>query len=72
MKQRIYSAPHQTRGRVLVMQGSTAIAMGSLSNLACISRALSTPGVDIYLHPDDAMDFQAWQVEQIAAKRRLN
>jgi hypothetical protein len=72
MKRRIFSAPGQQPGRVLVMLGDEVIAQGSLSNLAVISRALSTPGVDVYLHPDDASGFQEWQVEQQAAKRRLN
>ncbi|HMJ27288.1 MAG TPA: hypothetical protein VK512_01060 [Xanthobacteraceae bacterium] len=72
MKQRIFSAPGQHPGRVLVMLGDEVIAQGSLTNLAIISRALSTPGVDVYLHPDDALEFQAWQVEEAARKRRLN
>jgi hypothetical protein len=72
MKQRIFSAPNQHPGRVLVMLGDEVIAQGSLSNLACISRALSTPGADVYLHPDDAQDFKAWQVEEAARQRRLN
>jgi hypothetical protein len=72
MKQRIFSAPGQHPGRVLVMLGDEVIAQGSLSNLAVISRALSTPGANIYLHPDDAQDFQIWQVEDAQRKRRLN
>jgi hypothetical protein len=43
MKQRIFSAPGQHPGRVLVMLGDEVIAQGSLTNLAIISRALSTP-----------------------------
>jgi hypothetical protein len=70
--QRIYATPAQTRGRVLVMLDCEVIAQGSLSNLACIGRALSTPNVDIYLHPDDAQGFKAWQVEDQKHKRRLN
>jgi hypothetical protein len=69
--QRIHAVPSQTPGRVLVMHDGEAIAMGSLSNLGCISRALSTPGADIYLNPDDAADFKAWQIAD-RAMRRLN
>jgi hypothetical protein len=72
MKQRIFSAPGQHPGRVLVMLGDEVIAQGSLSNLAVISRALSTPGADVYLHPDDAQDFKNWQIEDQKHKRRLN
>jgi hypothetical protein len=72
MKQRIFSAPGQHPGRVLVMLGDEVIAQGSLCNLECIKRALSTPGADIYLHPDDALDFKAWQIEEANRKRRLN
>jgi hypothetical protein len=72
MKQRIFSAPNQIAGRVLVMLGDEVIAQGSLTNLPIISRALSTPGADVYLHPDDALDFQAWQVEEAERKRRMN
>jgi hypothetical protein len=70
--QRIYAAPAQTRGRVLVMLDGEIIAQGSLSSLACIGRALSTPNADIYLHLDDAQDFKAWQIADQTAKRRLN
>ncbi len=69
---RIHPDPDQFPGRVRVMQGDDCIAMGSISNLACIARALSTPDIDIYLHPDDQQDFQAWLVEDQAAQRRLN
>ncbi len=69
---RIHPDPDQFPGRVRVMQGDDCIAMGSISNLACIARALSTPDIDIYLHPDDHQDFQAWLVEQQAAQRRMN
>jgi hypothetical protein len=72
MKQRIHAAPNQHPGRVLVMQDGVAIAQGSLNNLVVISRALSTPNVDIYVHPDDAQDFQAWMVDEAKRKRRLN
>ena len=72
MTQRIHAAPNQHPGRVLVMQDGEVIAQGSLSNLGVISRALSTPNVDIYLHPDDALDFQAWLLEEETRKRRLN
>jgi ABC-type phosphonate transport system ATPase subunit len=72
MRQRIFSSPNQHPGRVLVMLGEEVIAQGSLSNLAVISRALSTPGANVYLHPADAADFQIWQVEEAARKRRLN
>lgn len=72
MKQRIFSAPNQHPGRVLVMLGDEVIAQGSLSNLACIAGALSTPGTDVYLHPDDAQSFKVWQIEDAQRKRRLN
>jgi ABC-type phosphonate transport system ATPase subunit len=72
MSQRIFSAPGQHPGRVLVMLEREVIAQGSLTNLACISRALATPNADIYLHPDDAQDFNAWRVEEAQRKRRLN
>ncbi|MEH2499555.1 hypothetical protein V1294_006034 [Bradyrhizobium sp. AZCC 1678] len=72
MSQRIHAAPNQHPGRVLVMQDGVAIAMGSLSNLLVISRALSTANIDIYLHPDDAYEFKAWQIAESERKRRLN
>jgi hypothetical protein len=72
MTQRIYAAPHIYPGRVVVMLDGEVIAMGSLSNLVVISRALSTPGTEVYLHPDDAADFQEWMVAEAARKRRLN
>jgi hypothetical protein len=70
--QRIRSAPHVHAGRVVIVQNGEVIAMGSLSNMACIGRALSTPNVDIYLHADDAQDFKAWQMAESERKRRLN
>jgi hypothetical protein len=69
---RIHSDPNQLPGRVRVMQGDDCIAQGSISNLACIARALSTHDIDVYLHPDDHQDFNAWLVEEQDRKRRMN
>jgi hypothetical protein len=33
---------------------------------------LATPNADIYLHPDDAQDINAWRVEEAQRKWRLN
>ncbi|MEH2536475.1 MULTISPECIES: hypothetical protein [unclassified Bradyrhizobium] len=71
MTQRIHAAPNQFPGRVMIVQDGEVIAMGPLSNLLVISRALSTPNVDIYLHPHDAL-FKAWLVDEAERKRRLN
>jgi hypothetical protein len=54
------------------MHDGVAVAMGTIQNLACIGAALSTPNAYIYLNPDDAADFEAWQIADRAAKRRLN
>jgi hypothetical protein len=72
MSQRIYAAPLLEPGRVVVMHDGVVVAMGTIQNLACIGAALSTPNADIYLNPDDAADFKAWQIADRAAKRRLN
>jgi hypothetical protein len=48
MSQRIYAAPLLEPGRVVVMHDGVVVAMGTISNLACIGAALSAPNADIY------------------------
>jgi hypothetical protein len=71
LTQRIHAVPSQTPGRVVVMHHGVVVAMGTISNLACIGAALSTPNADIYLNPNDAADFKTWQIADRAI-RRLN
>jgi hypothetical protein len=69
---KLHADPQLPPGRVVVRHDGEVVAMGTVGNLECIRAAITTPGADIYLHPDYISDFKAWQIADAERKRRLN